>query len=92
MIEFSIVRIANKLVFLPKSIHYKMWRMYLSSISLYQSIFYANLMAFDVINSDKIYYVHLIFILIGIFEISYLIDIIIECFKAYDINGDGVYE
>jgi len=49
-------------------------------------------MAFDLLHFKQVQYKNTVVTLLIIFETSYFFCIIIECFKAYDIEGDGTYE
>ena len=81
--------ILNSLTFVPrKKKMYSVWKFILSLVSLLQTILYASSVGWgfhhDFFNWRNI--------LLFIIELIYLINIIIQFFIAYDIEGDGVYE
>lgn len=85
----SFERLANRLTFNPNNNKlYSAWNFLISLISLFQTILYAILVGWGHIHNTFDYQS----ISLGVVELIYLINIIIQFFIAYDEQGDGIYE
>ena len=87
--EYSIETILNSLTFNPdNSKMYSAWNFFIGQISLFQTFLYTINIAFgfqEEINNWK----NVVLIII---EVIYLIHISTQFFKAYDEQGDAIYE
>ena len=82
--------IASNLTFVPKNNRmYSFWNFFISLISFVQTIMYAVFVGWGISHEDSFNWQN---ILLGIIELIYLINIIIQLFIAYDDGGNGIYE
>ena len=87
--NLTLEKILDSFVIHPKqSKFYNVWVFYLSTVSIIQSVIYSILIAYDPSPSIMPSLVSMLVII----ESSYMFQIFIECSKAYDVQGDGIYE
>lgn len=76
-------QLLDRMVFNPNASFYSFWIYYLSIVSLIQSFLYTHFMAFRLDDEYRLDW----FLLVGFCELSFLLGIIIETFKAYDSDA-----
>ena len=81
--QYEWMVLLDKFVFTSENKLYSLWIYYLSLLSLIQSLFYTHFMAFGIDENLTMEW----FLVIAVCEGSFLINILVECFKAYDKEG-----
>ena len=85
----NINELIDRLVFNPDtSKFYIVWVYYLSMVSIIQSFLYSIMITVEL--NERI--IKPIITVLVIIEVSFIMEIVLESLKAFDISGQGVYE